>query len=490
MKKIRYWLMIGLMCWAGDVAAQTEAQKRAAALSVKEAINDLQSSLGALLGSPPHQQDQAARNRNIATVNAYMASNCRVANDIFGGSSILDWGEYFRRIPVDFPEGLMFEIELKNATFGQTFKSATRGFLVEVYAQKSLSGSRRNGEMIDISNRPCRIGVYLNALGNSSAGCKIAFIDNDISGQGNTFSLNDGKTPYDYKTLNETLATVAEQLNAEIQRQDLKKVQLNPLTYEQQEVVDDFSIKATTALRQELSKINPTLQITASSRSWKDDNTVIKGGYQIKGNFVEFVAQLADPTNKPIGKPALDRLLPKNLAPNETVIPTIAPPVLAEVKQIKQDLNQVKEPLPNVATLKFSIATNRGLSGLLFEENDTMRLSVRANKACYVRLVYRMANGQLALLRNHDFKINEYALDQWTEIPEDFVCAAPFGAEFLVAYASTEMFDPLKIHEKDGYVIIDTPLNEIKKTSTARAFRNAGVSVVERQLPIVTRARK
>jgi len=491
MKPLKYTLLGCLLVTViNTVHAQTEAQKREAALSIKEAINDFQSSLGALLGSSPKEQDVVQRRRNVEVVNGYVALNCRVDNDLFRGSAVLDWNEYFRRIPLEFPEGLLFDIELKKATFSKNFKNTSQGLLVEVYAKKNLSGTKRTGEQVDISNSPCRIGVYLNALGNSRAGCKIGFIDNDLSGQNNTFPLDDGTTPYDYKTLNETLATVAAQLNAEITQKGLKTIQLTTFTYDYQGVVDDFSLKTTTAFQLELARLNPSLTITSPSRSMEEE-TKINGGYQIKGNYVEFVAQLEGPDRKPLSKPAMDRLLPKNLAPNETVIPILAPPVLADVKKVKEDLNQIKEPLPNIETLKFSIATNRGINSLVFEEKDTMLLAVKANKPCYVRLVYRMADGQLALLRNRDFKINEYELNKWVDISDIFECAAPFGAEFLIAYASTDMFEGLKTHEKDGYIIIDNPLAEVKKLSTSRAFTNKGsVSVVEQQLQITTKARR
>ncbi|MDF7821815.1 hypothetical protein P1X15_29630 [Runella sp. MFBS21] len=489
MKTLRFFLVVYLLLTVNTIQAQSEAQKRQAALSAKEAINDFQSSLGSLFGSAPKEQDNVQRRRNIGVVNDYVASNCRISvNDLLRGSNVLDWNEYFRRIPLEFPDGLLFEIELKKATFSKTFRTTSQGLLIDVYAQKSIYGTRRNGEQVELSNKPCRIGVYLNALGNSSGGCKIGFIDHDLSGQNNTFSLEDGTTPYDYKTLNETLSTIAEQVNAEIKQKGLKKIQLTTFTYEQQGVVDDFALKTTTAFRQELAKLNPSLEITSPSRSWQDE-IKIKGGYQHKGNYVEFVAQLEDDTQKPLSKLAIDRLLPKNLDPNSTVIPVLAPPVIPEVKQVKQDLNKIKEPLPNIEALKFGITTNRGINSLIYEEQDTMLLAVKANKACYVRLVYRMANGKLALLRNRDFKINEYELNKWVDIRDIFECSSPFGAEFLIAYASTDVFESLKTHEEDGYIIIDNPLEEVKRLSTSRAFKNKG-SVVEQQLQITTRTRR
>ncbi|MFN3590236.1 MAG: hypothetical protein ACK4UP_12705 [Spirosomataceae bacterium] len=484
------WFFFATFCPISATFAQTEAQKRQAALTVKEALGDFQSSLGSLFGSAPKDQDIVQRRRNIDVVNGYAAANFRILNDLFKGSSTLDWLEFVKRVPLEFPNGLLFEIELRKASFNNSIRNTQNGYLIEVYAKKSVSGVRRNGEYVELSNKPCRIGVYLNALGNSRAGCKIAFIDEDMTGLKNSFILDDGTSPLDYKTLNETLANIAAQVNAEIKKQGLQKVQLTAFTYEQQGVVDEFSLKTTTAFQAELLRLNPTLQITSPSRSLQEE-TKIKGSYQVKGNFVEFFALLESADQRILSEPASDRLLPKNIDPNAINPPSIAPAIIQDVKNVKAELNKVSVPSANANTLQFFLATNRGMNSLVYERNDTMRVAVRANKPCYVRLVYRMADEQMVLLRDSDFKIDEYELNQWIEIPQDFICWEPFGAEFLLAYASTEAFDGLQTKDVDGYKIILNPLAEIKKISTARAFKNAGVSVVERQLQITTKeARK
>ena len=119
-----------------------------------------------------------------------------------------------------------------------------------------------------------------------------------------------------------------------------------------------------------------------------------------------------------------------------------------------------------------------------------MRLAVRVNKPCIVRLIYRQADNKLILLRNHDFKVNDWEINKWIDIPQDFVCAAPYGAEFLIAYACTEPLEILKTHKEGDYVIIDNTLADTKKISTTHAMKNAGVSVVEQKLQITTRERR
>ncbi|MEI7586049.1 hypothetical protein [Runella sp.] len=490
------YLFLLLLFWASATSAQlTEAQKRRTALVVKDAISDFQSSLGLVLGSPPKSQDINERNRAIEAIKEYVAPNCRFQNDLLiagqKGSPYINFSEYFTRAPLDYPNGLMFDIDLGKIEFSDNFHSTAQGTLVEVFAKKNLSGTHKNGSELYIDNIPCRIGVYVNAIGNTAKGCKISFIDIDLSQKGKTFSLNDSN-PLDFLTLDEVLVNVAKNINAELQKSGLKKVQVTTFTFDNQEVIDDFGIKVTGMFRNELAKLNPQLEITVPSRSW-ENQTQIKGGYRQKGNFVEFSAEIIDEKKTALGKTVIDRLPHKNLAPSDEVVPVIAPP-----KALLEDAGEVNrvmenpQALPNVTGLKFDIVTNRGINSLVYEENDTMRLAVRVNKPCMVRLIYRQANNKLVLLRNQDFPINDWEINKWIDIPEDFVCADPYGAEFLIAYACTAPLEMLKTHKEGDYVIIDNTLAETKALSTTpgRGVKNAGVSVVEQKLQITTRERR
>lgn len=480
--------------WASSSSAQlTETQKRRTALVIKEAISDFQSSLGSVLGSAPKSQDIMARRQAISVIEEYVTPNCRFQNDLLvsgqKGTSIIDFSEYFKRVPLEFPEGLMFDIDLENVEFSDNFRSTAQGTLIEVFAKKNLSGTRRNNQQLQLDNIPCRIGVYLNAIGNTAKGCKIGYIDHDLRQKGKTFSLKNS-TPLDFKTLAETMATVAAQLSAEIKNQGLKKVQITTFTFENYEIIDDFSIKVTSTFRNEFQKLNPQLEITVPSRSW-ESQAQIKGGYRTKGNFVEFSAELYDDKKAIVGKPAIDLLPHKNLAPSDEVVPIIAPPkaLLEDASEVNRVMEN-SQAVPNASGLKFDIITNRGINSLVYEESDTMRLAVRVNKPCIVRLIYRQADNKLILLRNHDFKVNDWETNKWIDIPQDFVCAAPYGAEFLIAYACTEPLEILKTHKEGDYVVIDNTLADTKKISTTHAMKNAGVSVVEQKLQITTRERR
>ena len=492
MKKLLLYFSLNIFLSFTTLAQITESQKRQTALVIKEAVVTFKSSLSILVNRPIKTQDISERRNAINDLWTYIAPNCRIQNDLLmqgqKGSGIFVFKEYFDNIPFYYPEGLFYDLDLSNAEYSNEFQNTSQGYLVNVYAKKSLSGTNMNGNELQIDNVPCRIGVYINAIGNSAKGCKIGYIDTDVSNKGKTFSLKEGN-PLDFQTLDETMETVAKQVSETVKLKGLKKLQITTFTYDNQNVIDDFSIKVTSAFRNELTKLNPTLEITAPSRSW-DEQPSIKGGYKVKGNFVEFVAQLQDDKKTPFGNPVMDKILHKNLAPSDAVVPDIAPKQMEEATKIKKILENSTTVLPNLSTLKFEVATNRGINSLIFEENDTMRLAVRANKPCIVRLIYRQMDNKLILLRNKDFKINEYELNKWIEIPEDFVCTPPFGAEFLIAYASSEPFELLKTHQEGGNVMIDNSLAETKKLSISRGMANKGIAITEKILQITTKAGK
>lgn len=492
MKKLLFYFLFHVLISFEASAQITEAQKRQTALVVKEAVVNFQTSLGSLVSRPPKSQDINERRNATSEMGTYITPSCRIQNDLLlqgqKGSSVLDFQEYFKILPSFYPEGLMYDLDLSNAEFSNEFRNTAQGYLVDIYAKKNLSGTNRSGQELQLDNVPCRIGVYVNALGNSAKGCKIGYIDTDMSKKGKTFSLKDGN-PLDFQTLDETLETVAKQLTEVVKQKGLKKLQVTTFTYDNQEVIDDFSIKVTTSFRNKLTKLNPTLEITSPSRSW-DDQPTIKGGYKVKGNFVEFVAQLQDDKKTPLGNPVMDKILHKNLAPSDDVVPDIAPVEIESASEVKKTMDSRNTVLPSLTTLKFELATNRGINSLVFVENDTMRLAVRASKECYVRLIYRQMDNKLVLLRNKDFKIKEYELNKWIEIPEDFRCTPPFGVEFLIAYASTEPFENLKTHEEGGNVIIDNSLAETKKISVSRGMTNKGIPVIEKVLQITTKVAK
>jgi TolB-like protein len=93
--------------------------------------------------------------------------------------------------------------------------------------------------------------------------------------------------------------------------------------------------------------------------------------------------------------------------------------------------------------------TNKGNEHLLFTEGEIMKIYVRVNRAAHIRIVYNVADGKRALLFNDHF-INESMANQVVEIPAEFECAPPFGAESLIICARLDAFPTIPTYSEDG----------------------------------------
>ena len=113
--------------------------------------------------------------------------------------------------------------------------------------------------------------------------------------------------------------------------------------------------------------------------------------------------------------------------------------------------------------------TNRGDQNLLYTEGETMNVYVRVNRAAHIRLLYILADGRRTLLYD-DYYIDQTKVNQIVEIPEEFECAEPFGAEFLVAAARTDPFPKIETYEADGYIFLAAQTAE-KAVENTRGFK-------------------
>ena len=103
-----------------------------------------------------------------------------------------------------------------------------------------------------------------------------------------------------------------------------------------------------------------------------------------------------------------------------------------------------------VSGLQVEMWTNKGSEHLLYIEGETMKVFVRVNRAANIRLLYILADGRRTLLYDN-YHIDQSKVNRIIEIPEEFECAPPFGAELLVVVARSEVFPPIQTYESDGY---------------------------------------
>ena len=99
--------------------------------------------------------------------------------------------------------------------------------------------------------------------------------------------------------------------------------------------------------------------------------------------------------------------------------------------------------------LKVELFTNKQAAGTsqIFVAKEELKLFVRVNKACWVRLVYLLQNGRKAPIAQAWF-IDEGKINQLVEYPDSFEIAPPYGAEHIQAAAFTEKPEALPTHKE------------------------------------------
>ncbi|HMV25241.1 MAG TPA: DUF4384 domain-containing protein [bacterium] len=104
--------------------------------------------------------------------------------------------------------------------------------------------------------------------------------------------------------------------------------------------------------------------------------------------------------------------------------------------------------------IQLDVWTNKGTENLLFAEGEIMKIYVRTNRAAHIRILYNFADGSRTLLYD-DHYIDEAKANQVVEIPGEFECTGPFGAEMMVVVASVGKLPEVKTYSVDGIAYLD-----------------------------------
>lgn len=110
--------------------------------------------------------------------------------------------------------------------------------------------------------------------------------------------------------------------------------------------------------------------------------------------------------------------------------------------------------------LDVKLSTNKGADNPIFTEGDTLKLYVKANKPCYLRFVYYLADGTKVLMLDNMY-VDREKVNKIYQLPDLFLIAPPFGAEILQLNAQTEPFEPLTTTPYGSYQLIQDELNQI-----------------------------
>ena len=94
----------------------------------------------------------------------------------------------------------------------------------------------------------------------------------------------------------------------------------------------------------------------------------------------------------------------------------------------------------------------------IYREGDSIKIFVRANKECYIQLVYYDAQGNAILVFPHKLEWNnKIEANKVYRVPGNFVIEPPFGREILKVFASEKPFPIPKGREHSGLILIENP---------------------------------
>jgi len=224
--------------------------------------------------------------------------------------------------------------------------------------------------------------------------------------------------------------------------------------------VNTFSTMFTGELKTMLGLAHPSLKITLPTTSRSMNRILsLKSDYKIIGKYLEINATLINTEGTEIIK--ISDKVPINNAESwsKDIIPQKEH--LVEVENINKIVKNTPENYDS-KQLQFDIRTNKGNQAQRFTEGEILSIFIMANRPCKIRLVYRDAINNLLLMNNNDIEIKAQDINRLIKIPEEFKCAAPFGIEALIGFATTGDFGILQSEKKQGITYILDSLEKLR----------------------------
>lgn len=249
------------------------------------------------------------------------------------------------------------------------------------------------------------------------------------------------------KTATATLEDCEASLGLQLSQQGVatgSKVVVAPLTYGTTSYSSVFGRTVATDLEGKIARsklLGPQLQTR---------QLAIKGSYADLGDSVRVivVAREVDSGRAVAsGEASVKKAaLPKDLSlvPQNLQQALVDQKILAQGEEVSGDL-------------RVEVWTSKGTNNVVFSAKEEMKVFMRVNKPCYVRLVYLLASGMKVPLAQA-YYIDQSKVNFAVEYPDTFEVTAPFGIERLHAVAFTEKPEPLptvqQIVEGEKYDVV------------------------------------
>ncbi len=273
-----------------------------------------------------------------------------------------------------------------------------------------------------------------------------------------SISKNEKQDLLKYETV-ENIEQLSEYIAYQIKFQtNIKNIQLQNIEYQQTGLVTPFSFELNSELQNALVSIG-----NYKLEKLKEGNTrgiftnkklhILSGTYSKDGDNIKInIVLINSVTSKIVA--TVKAFLPINYFNLREL--EYEPVKFEEVKKqnvrIKQD--EIKD------SFEIDVWTNKGNKNVIFKENETLSLYIFSEEICYMRFIYIFADGTSVLLLDNIYIDQQKAGTEY-KIPQDFVCAEPFGVEMLILSAQTDKFEPLNTYKEYGYEFITDNLDEI-----------------------------
>ncbi|WP_128547004.1 DUF4384 domain-containing protein [Larkinella soli] len=340
------------------------------------------------------------------------------------------------------------QLDLKEARYALRQTADGTPYL-SLYLEKHLSGTDRKARPFRFRNlTEFRVRFQHDPRLNGFHTFRIAGISRVESWPPTAFTLTrpDAEpAPSDGPDLATVLANLAAVLKTALPA-GTEHLLLERFTYRNCGITDALSDQVFAMLSAGMQR---QLNVTVWSAAGAPENRLtLRGQYQEDGTSLRLVAELVDPTTDRVLATISNADLP--LSRLNALNLKLKPDLYAQAVAMQDTLRQHAPSRP--MALKLEIRTDRGRSRPEYWQDDRMFVEVRADRPCHLRLVYVLADGTRTLLEN-DFEIKPGQENRFVRIAPDvsFICSAPFGVEYLLAYAAEVPFCPLPTQPKPPF---------------------------------------
>ncbi len=251
-----------------------------------------------------------------------------------------------------------------------------------------------------------------------------------------------------------------------------------PLTYGITNFSSPFGHKVSLDLEAALSRYGA---LFGSSKTRESADLVAKGIFVEEGSFIHVTITVKEVKRGRLIASAETSILKSSLPSSLDVVPRNFEDALAAQRLLAE--GELVE-----GSLRLEIWADKGNRGVVYTESEEMKLFLRVNQPCYVRIIYVLESGFQVVVEQSYF-LDASKVNMAVEYPYTFEVVPPFGIEHVHATAFTKAPSPLQTKNRlvDG-VTYEVVANGLKSVVRHRGIRKKKIEnqVSESILSITT----